>query len=461
MTETKNSGLHLVKQRCATRPRLWIALAGFVVLVPVAGLLAFALLHSMPQHTVTMAVYPEGTLNAALAKEYRDILARQGIELRLTPSPGAVEALEQMRDRKSPVSVAIVPGGVTTAEESPEVVSLGTLYYMPLWIFSRGTPAHRREPSRTRRIGVGLEGSSSRALTLKFLGPTGILNQQTILLAFAPAERAQALIDGETDTAVFLDSWTGPSVQLLLKRKDIVLRGVPHADALVALYPSLDRLIFPAGVVEMTEPRPADDVPLVATKTSLVVRKDLHPAIQYLLLEAAREIHSTPGIFHASARFPAAEAIDLPLSSYAIEFYRTGAPFLQRHLPFWLAVLLQEPLLWVIPLIALLLPSLRLVPAIYNWLERRRIYKLYSELKRLEDQMVFCDPAISRKAFLQQLDHLKDRASHLSVPTPFRPLVYSLRLHIDMVRQEAHRFFRRTVGPEPESTHATEMTVRQ
>jgi hypothetical protein len=170
-----------------------------------------------------------------------------------------------------------------------------------------------------------------------------------------------------------------------------------------------------------------------------VVRSDLHPAIQYLLLEAAVEIHSTPGMFQTTGQFPAPESIEVPLSPYAREFYKTGTPFLQRHLPFWLAVFLEQPLVWIIPLVVILFPFFRLAPAIYDWVERRRVYKLYSELKRLEDDLFFAAPSRSQKDLIERLDRLKDRAMHLSVPTPFKPLVYSLRLHIDMVRQEAQK----------------------
>ena len=189
----------------------------------------------------------------------------------------------------------------------------------------------------------------------------------------------------------------------------------------------------------MAQPRPPEDVLLIAPKSSVVVRNDLHPAIQYLLLEAAVEIHSTTGMFQTNGQFPASESIEVPLSPYAREFYKTGAPFLQRHLPFWLAVFLEQPLVWIIPLVAILFPFFRLAPAIYDWVERRRVYKLYSELKRLEDDLFFAAPTRAQRDLFERLDRLKDRAMHLSVPTPFKPLVYSLRLHIDMVRQEAQR----------------------
>ena len=189
----------------------------------------------------------------------------------------------------------------------------------------------------------------------------------------------------------------------------------------------------------MAQPRPPQDVLLIAPKSSLVIRNGLHPAIQYLLLKAAAEIHSTPGMFETTGQFPAPESIELPLSPYAREFYKTGPPFLQRHLPFWLAVFLEQPLVWIIPLVAILFPFFRLAPAIYDWVERRRVYKLYSELKRVEDALFFAAPSRTQKDSIERLDRLKDRAMRLSVPTPFKPLVYSLRLHIDMVRQEAQK----------------------
>jgi hypothetical protein len=176
---------------------------------------------------------------------------------------------------------------------------------------------------------------------------------------------------------------------------------------------------------------------LIGPKSSLVVRRDLHAVIQYRLLEAAVEIHSTPSMFRAAGQFPAAESVDLPLSPYAQDFYKTGSPFLLRHLPFWLAVLLEQPLVWLIPFLVILFPAFRLAPALYDWAERRRIYRLYSELKRLEDEMIYAAVGGGHKDLIEQLNRLEDRASHLSVPAAFRPLVYALRLHIDMVRHRA------------------------
>ena len=425
--------------RRESRPTRFITLLVLFSAITLSALLAFEVLHSVQQRTVVMAVYPEGSLNAELVKRYQQVLARNGIEVKLDSSAGAIESLADLRDPKSGVSVALVPGGITTKQDSSELVSLGTVFYQPLWIFSRGLP-RRDLQFRGHRISIGPEGSSSRSLSLKLLGRAGWIDQKsTTLLALPSAESAQALIRGDIDAAIFVDGWESPVVQQLLGTKGIELESIPRADALVRIFPYLNKLVLPAGAVDLIEPRPPKDVILIGPKCSLVVRNDLHAVIQYRLLEAAVEIHSTPSMFRAAGQFPAPESVDLPLNPYARDFYKTGVPFLLRHLPFWLAVLLEQPAVWLIPLLVVLFPLFRLAPALYDWAERRRIYRLYSELRRLEDEMFYARDGAGQKDFIERLDELEGRANHLSVPSAFKPLVYGLRLHIDMVRQAAQK----------------------
>ena len=420
------------------RPTRLVVLLSLVAIITLSAWLGFAVLRSLRQRTVVMAIYPEGSLNVELAKRYQQVLARKGLEVKLDESAGAVESLNDLRNPKSGVSVALVPGGITTKQDSSELVSLGTVLYQPLWVFSHGGLPHGHSQFTGRRVSIGPEGSSSRALSLEVLGRGGWVDQKsTTLLGLPPAKAAQALIRGDIDTAIFVDGWESPVVQRLLTTNWVNLESIPRADALVRIYPYLNKLVLPAGAVDLAEPRPPTDVVLIGPKSSLVVRRDLHPVIQYRLLEAAVEIHSTPSMFRAAGQFPAAESVDLPLSPYAQDFYKTGAPFLLRHLPFWMAVLLEQPLVWLIPFLVILLPAFRLAPSVYDWVERRRIYRLYSELKCLEDEMFYSAAREGQKDLIERLNRLEDRASHLSVPSAFRPLVYGLRLHIDIVRRQA------------------------
>src|SRR5262249_53935776 len=156
-----------------------------------------------------------------------------------------------------------------------------------------------------------------------------------------------------------------------------------------------------------------------APKASLVVRRDLHEAIQFLLLDAAAQIHSGPGIFHRAGTFPAAESIDFPLSSEAVRFQKAGRPFLQRYLPFWLAVLVERLLLLLIPLFGIVLPLIRIVPDAYRGMVERRIIALYGELKVLETELEARGSGTSHADLIPRLEALERRAAQLRVPLRF------------------------------------------
>jgi TRAP-type uncharacterized transport system substrate-binding protein len=424
------------------RRYLVIASIAVVALIAAAIWFAFTLLRPTPPHTVAMATDPEGSISAELGKRYRELLAVDGIDLQLVPSAGAVENVARLRDPQSGIGIAIVPSGIIDQQQSPGLVSLGTLFYEPLWVFYHGPRIEEKhESAQGKRISVGPEGSGTRALAVKFLARTGIVQQRdTTLLGLAPQVAAEKLLHGELDVAVMLAAWESPLVQQLLAAEGVNLANVPRAEAWVVLYPFLNKVVVPAGVGDMANNRPPADVVLVAPKASLVVRSDLHPAIQYLLLEAAAQIHSGPGMFRKAGQFPAPESIDVPLSDDARQFYKSGPPFLQRHLPFWLAVLVQQLLVVLIPVLALVYPLVRLAPSAYQWAVQRRIFKLYDELQLLEDQLA-SDSAKQHTAdnLLARLDRLDTRASSLQIPVSYRPMLHALRSHISLVRERLQR----------------------
>lgn len=417
------------------------SLVALAALVAAVAWLAFALLKPTPPRVVTMATAAEGSISAELGKRYREILARDGVELRLSPAAGAVAYVERLRDPKSGVSVAIVPSGITTRRDSPELVSLGTLFYEPLWIFARGRALLGKERlSRKLRISVGVEGSGARAFSVEFLARLGIADgRNASLLALTSKDAGEKLVRGEIDVAILLDAWESPLVQELLAARDVHLVDAPRADSWVALYPYLNKVVLPAGVADMARNVPPENVTLLAPKANLVVREDLHPAIQYLLLQAAAQIHSGPGVFHKAGNFPAPESIDLPLSNQASQFYKTGPPFLQRHLPFWLAILIQQLLVLLIPVLGLLYPLLRFAPATFQWWMRRKVLSLYGELKLLEDELAAHLPADRMSELTERLDRLDDEAERVWLPIYMRPLLYQLRMHISLVRGRTKR----------------------
>ena len=405
------------------------------VLFVAAVAVTLAVINPTPPRTVVMTTGSSGSAYSEVAERYRDILARDGIELRLIPSAGAPENLNRLNDPRSGVSVGFVQGGITDARKSPELVSLGTIFYEPLWFFYRGVQIDRGlSVFRGKRMSIGPEGSGTRALTLELLARNGIDQSFAELLPFAPEVASEKLLGGEIQAALMLTSWDSPLVRRLVAATDVDLVSFPRTDAYVALYPFLNKVVLPTGVGDLAKNRPPRDVTLIAPKASLVVRKDLHPAIQYLLLDAASDIHGGPGIFHKAGQFPAAEAIDLPLSNSAHQYYKSGRPFLQRYLPFWLAVLVGQLLVLAIPVVGILYPLLRLAPALYGWGMRRRIYRLYGQLKFLELDLDRRRPEQDVADVVGKLNRLEERANHLRVPAAFAHMLYTLRMHLNIVR---------------------------
>ena len=404
----------------------------------------------LPPHTVVMVTGPEGGAFYEMGKHYQELLAHQGIKLQLLPTGGAVENLARLRDQRSGVEVGFLQGGITSEKESPGLESLGTLFYEPLWFFYRGDrrgkgsdAAHMQgrglEFLRGGKISIGPEGSGTKVLALELLARNGIDQKFAQLLSLTHREAGEKLLQGEIDAAFMMTGWDSPVVRRLISDEKIEIISFPRADAYVALYPFLNKLTVPAGVGDLAKNRPPNDVILFAPKASLVVRRDLHPAIQYLLLDAAQQIHTRPGIFQKSGQFPAAESIDLPLSENAIQFYKSGRPFLQRHLPFWLAVFIDRLLILLIPLVGVIYPLVRFMPALYTLEIRWRINRLYGELRFLEKDLESQGVEPDIYDLNERLDRLEEKANHLRVPLFVATQLYTLRMHISLVRERLKR----------------------
>jgi TRAP-type uncharacterized transport system substrate-binding protein len=413
--------------------RFWLYFTIVGVAVILLGAVVFVV-ETLPPRTIVMATGAEGGANYELGIRYREILARSGIKLQLLPTSGGLENLTRLRDPQSGVSVGFTQGGTTTRTESPDLESLGTVFYEPLWLFYRSEIGEGIQALRGRRISIGPVGSGTRALALELVKRLKLSGSLDDLLDFTPQVAAERLIAGDIDGAFVVTGWDSPVVQRLITAKGIELASFPRADAYVALYPFLNKLVLPAGVGDLPTNRPPTDVVLLAAKASLAVRADLHPAIQHLLLSAAVQIHSKPGIFQKAGQFPAAESIDLPLSEEAQNFYKTGRSLLQAHLPFWIATLVERVLIVFVPLAALLYPIFKFLPQMYDWFMRSRIMRLYDEVRLLEGETSAQSNEHDVGATMAKLAQLDERASALRLPRVYAVMVYTLRSHINLVR---------------------------
>jgi hypothetical protein len=298
-----------------------------------------------------------------------------------------VENLKRLSDPAFRVDVGFVQGGLTAGVDISDLVSLGSMFYEPLTVFYRGSmPMQRLSRLSDKRIAVGAPGSGTHALAVTLLKANGIEESGAAkLLPLGGEDAVRAILAREVDAAFLAgDSATGANMRKLLAAPEIHLLDFVQADAYVRRFPYLSKLQLPVGSIDLGKNLPRAPLTLIAPTVELIARRDLHPALSDLLIDAAREVHGRATLIQKAGEFPAPLEHEFPISDDAARYYRSGKGFLYRHLPFWVASLLDRTVLLLIPVIVLLIPGLRVVPMLYGWRIRSRIYRRYGELMALE-----------------------------------------------------------------------------
>lgn len=404
-----------------------------VIVVGTAFMVAYRFVRPAPPNHFVISTGNESGAYHLFAQRYKDLLAHEKITVELRPSSGSVENLNRLVNPEARYDVALIQSGIATInEDEPQARSLGALYYEPLWVFYRSPyELTRLTQLAGKRIAAGPEGSGTRVLAVNMLKANGADKPSLKLLPLGGMAAADALIAGQIDTALFVAAPDAPIVQRLLKAPDIRLMNMAHADALAQRYSYLSAVTLLRGTVDLAADIPPANVKMVAVTAHLVAREDFHPALVSVLLQAATKVHSGAGVFHKAGEFPSARAGDFPISEDAARYYKSGPPFLQRYMPFWVANLIERLLVLLVPFIAVLIPMMRIMPALYDWRIKRRIFRWYRELKKFEVSIKDArDPA----QLLARLDEIEKGVAQTKVPLTYWDYVYTLRGHIELVR---------------------------
>ena len=424
-----------------------IGLAAVVVIAIV--LFFYYFVDPIPPRHISIGCGPPDSQNFVYAKAYRKILAKQGIRLVLRNTAGSAENLKLLAQASDGVDIAFVQGSMKALAKNVELVSLGSLFFEPLWIFHRADLALKRLPDlKGLRVAVGEEGGGTRILTLQLLELNGITTQNTQLLSFGYQKAAGMLLNGQVDVAFFLSTHLASHIMQLIDSKSIKVMGLDRADAYALLFHYLFVLKLPEGVIDFEENIPSRDLTLVAPTTQLVARLDLHPALVHLILMAAKEVHKTGGEFEREGEFPSPKYLDFALSPDAERFYRFGPPFLQRYLPFWIAILANRIIILLLPIVALVLPIFKLMPIVYRWRMRSRIYRWYSKLRSFDPERHRGKTAVQLEEYVVELRKVEEKVSNISVPLAFTEELYHLRMHIDMLITRLKKMIDNSNSPE-------------
>ncbi|RKP50917.1 TAXI family TRAP transporter solute-binding subunit [Trinickia fusca] len=406
--------------------------------------LAVRLIQPAPPNTLTISAGPPDSSFWNAAQRYKPILARDGIKLIVLPSQGSLENLQRLADPASHVDIAFVQSGMREiaqdalpAKEAKHLVSLGSVSYMPLAVFYVGPRRERLSQFAGGRLAIGPEGSGTRALALALLKANGIEpGGTTQLLPLMGEDAAKALVEHRID-ATFLsgDSAKPPVMAKLAHSPKVELFSFTQADAYVRRFRYLNEISYPEGMIDLGKNLPPENARTVAPTADLIARDSLHPALSDLLIEAAREVHGGATWLQAAGQFPAPIVHDFPISDDAARYYKSGKTFLYRVLPFWVASLADRLLVIVVPILVVLIPSLRLVPSVYAWRVKSRIYRWYGALIAIERGAFNETSEAERAALVERLDEIETSVNRMKMPLAYADQFYVLREHIGFVRE--------------------------
>ena len=376
--------------------------------------------------------------------KYQEYMKANGVRLELLTSSGGVQNLERL-NKDTPIG--FVQGGLGVlsldpqkSEEDTSLRSLGVIGYEPIWIFTHSVDLAKQFSSslsnfKGRKIAIGGEGSGTRKVALELLQSFGIDGSNTTLGTEGGSAAAKLLIDKQVDAVILISAPQGAAVQSLLAQPGIEPVGLVQAEGLTRRFPYMSLVTLKAASVDPQRNLPVRDITLLATTANLVIQDDLHPALAYLLLEAARDIHKSASLLNKPAEFPHPRATDFPLANEAQRYYKEGRPFLQRYLPYWAANFVQRLILILVPLLAVAVPVFKAIPSLLLWRQKNRLFRKYEVLLKLERQLH--EKQLSQDEILEAtalLDKVEDDISGSKFSLEFSDRVYTLRQHVEYVR---------------------------
>ncbi len=414
-----------------------IRIAVIAILVVVALVwIGFQFLQPLPPRRIVLASGADFGLYHQYAQRYKAILARDGITVEERQTAGAAENLKLLLDPKSHVDVAFMQGGVATSPAADDIVMLASLYYEPLWVFYVGNQTWTNlHQLRGHRIATGVPGSGTRTLAEPLLAANGVTADNTNVIGIGGGEAMDRLRKGEIDAVLLVGGAGTPLIQQALRDRGLKLMSFARADAYPRRFSYIARLTLPTGTIDLDAGIPATDVALIGTKSMLVARDDLHPALVNLLTDAAREIHGGQGAFEAAGEFPSTAPVDLEVSEHAVRHIRYGPGIVHRYLPFWAATLVERAILLLLPLVVVLVPALNFLPQFMRWRVRSRIYRWYGELALLERDVATRPPPLPIAQWMRDLERIERSVGQIHTPASFASEAYTLREHVDFVRR--------------------------
>jgi TRAP transporter TAXI family solute receptor len=432
----RNPALHRIQSAEMTPARRRLLIAVVVLALAALCWAAWSIVEPAIHSRIVITTGADEGIYRGFADHYAPLLKRKGITLDIRPSSGSVENYQRLADPNSEYEVGFIQSGTVRPKETDDLQTIAAVSYEPIWVFYRGAATFDRlSQLRGKRIAIGVPGSGLLNVSQVLLGFSDVTRNNSTLIEMDAANAYQGLENGTLDAAFFIGRPDAPMQQTLLN-SNLKLMSFVQADALVQKFPSLAKITFPRGSTSIAKDLPPSDVTLLAATAQLIAKDTLHPALVFVLLEVAKTVHSGEDYFTPVGAFPNLNTAEFPVSDESARYFKSGPPFLQRYLPFWLANFIERRLLILVPFLALLVGLLQALPRILEARIKKRLVVWYRELKSLEDEIWNTARPTSAQIdeWRDEIESIDGYAGQIRLPQRYFQDVYALKQAIAVVR---------------------------
>ncbi len=425
-------------------PNILHAVLLYILVVLAIGALLYLLVVSLrlvPPKSVTMAAGSPGSAYYEIALVYKRILAEDGITLNIVETAGSVENRDLLDDPDSEVSIALIQGGIRSG--NPNLNALAAVFPEPLLVFARSNKVSTGNPHTWAgdRLGLGAEGSGTRAVVEQLADlTTAPVLKSTTGTGLSSTQAAEALLASELDLAFFVAPLDAPYLQALFDNPEIKLISLANAQALASQLQEARWVELYSGAIRYEPAYPKENIPLVTLVTKLVAKDNLHPALVNRLVHAMVRVHGQRGPLVMGHSFPNTELLDMEADLYAAKLLREGFSSLESFLPFWIVAQINRFAILLLPVIFLLLPLFKLLPALLAWRMQSKVYRYYERLHEIDlmlsGKLGAMPDAEERLRLKEELDRIEAGLREESLPLKYRERAYIVTEHVGFIRRK-------------------------
>ena len=392
-----------------------------VFVLVLIGLLVY--LRPFPdRHIYFLSYYPNSDWSV-LAESSAKILNANGLQIEVIHTEGAIDNVARLEDPKDKANAAFTYGAALDGDKIEEIYSLGSIGYEPIWIlYNKNKIGEIKTLSELSRHKVGLgptKSGSYRIAKMIFRIMNIDINDNSNFKSDSMIANQEKLKRGELDAVVFVSTIQDSITQDLLKSPNIAIFDFKNAPAFAKQFNSFVTLTLPADSISINQQIPQKDATLLATTTSLVVERSMHPDLQLAILMSARDNNrNSPDLFFAKrGEFPAYLDPSIPISPVAEHFYDYGPPHAMRYLPYWLAGFMDRAWLLFLTIFAIFYPLSKLNARFRKFRFTLKTIPHYKELLKIEREFQNNQlSTLEKQQMLERLDAINTSVIRNEVP---------------------------------------------